>query len=177
MRDINLDIVDKYYLIREVEEQIIGLLDKKRGPSNNNQIDIQVEMWKKLLNILVSYDDHSNKKHRYVFDVNSIGEVNDGSHSFDELYWHRMMLFAVICNSHKDKAWKSRLHHDGTMYDDYFIVGIETPEGQYTYHYHIDWWDKFDVQQRLRAPEYDGHTPEDIIRLFSLIEDKKEEDE
>ena len=176
MKDIKLDILDKYYLIRHVEEQIMYLIDKKRGPSNNDKIDVQVEMFKKLLNILLTYDDNNNKKHRYVFDVDSIGEVNDGSHSFDDLYWHRMMLFAVICNSHKDKAWKSKLHHDGTMYDDYFIVGIETPEGQYTYHYHIDWWDKFDVQQRLRAPEYDGHTPEDIDRLFSLIEEKNEDE-
>ena len=171
MRDVNLDILEKYYLIREVEEQILGLLDKKRGPSNNDKIDIQVAMWKKLLNILYDYET-SNKKHKFVFEADSIGEVSDGSHSFDELYWHRMMLFAVICNKYRDRAWKSRL----TMYKDYFIVGIQTPEGQFSYHCHLDWWDKFDVPHHLRAPEYDGHTSEDIIRLFSLLEDKKEDE-
>jgi len=33
-----------------------------------------------------------------------------------------------------DRSWKSFKHADGTMYDGMFIAGIETPEGQYTYH-------------------------------------------
>ena len=50
-----------------------------------------------------------------------------------------------------------------------FIVGIDTPEGQFTYHYHIDNWDLFDVLELPNAPEYDGHTPGDVTRLYSLI--------
>lgn len=96
------------------------------------------------------------------------GEISDGSHTFSELYYHRMILFSVICNTHKDKAWKSLLHHDGTMYDDYFIVGINTPKGQYSYHYHVDHWFKFDVEVLKKAPEWDGHQPKDITRLLSL---------
>ena len=68
-----------------------------------------------------------------------IQEVTDGYHSFDELYYHRMILFSLICNQNKDKSWKSKLHYDKTMFDNYFIVGIETPEGQYTYHYHMQY--------------------------------------
>lgn len=71
------------------------------------------------------------------------GLINDGSHSFNELYYHRMILFAVVCNKNKANAWKSKKHADGSMYDNYFIVGIETPEGQYSYHYHIDNWNFF----------------------------------
>lgn len=96
------------------------------------------------------------------------GELSDGSHTFDELYYHRMILFAVICNQNKDKAWKSMLHHDGTMYDDYFIVGIETPKGQFSYHYHVDHWFKFSVPTLNKAPEWDGHTASDVIRLLSI---------
>lgn len=95
--------------------------------------------------------------------------TSDGYHTFDELYYHRMMLFAVVCNTYSDSAWKSKLHHDDTMYDNYFIVGVETPEGQYTYHYHINQWDMFDVTVLDRAPEWDGHKPEDITRLLSLL--------
>lgn len=175
MKDVNLDVFDKVYLIREIENKILRLIEEKRGPSNNTKIDIQVEIWKRLLDI-VKNQENTKKKHKYVFDVDSIGEVNDGSHSFDELYWHRMILFSVICNKYKDKAWKSKLHHDGKMHDNYFIVGIQTPEGQFTYHYHIDWWDKFDVPHYLRAPEFDGHTSEDVVRLLSLLEDKKEDE-
>lgn len=97
------------------------------------------------------------------------GNVTDGYHTFNELYYHRMVLFSVICNTYKDKAWKSWLHHDGTMYDDYFIVGIDTPEGQYSYHYHKDEWDMFKVKELDKAPVWDGHEPKDITRLTSLV--------
>ena len=70
------------------------------------------------------------------------GDTSDGYHTFDELYDHRAKLFSVIVRDHREIAWKSRLHHDGTMYDGMFIVGVETPEGQATYHYDVDpYWD------------------------------------
>ena len=98
------------------------------------------------------------------------GNTSDGYHTFDELYYHRMILFSVICNQNKDKAWKSKLHDDGTMYDYYFIVGIETEEGSYTYHYHMENWDYFNVKELPTAPKWDGHKPEDITRLISLAD-------
>ncbi len=97
------------------------------------------------------------------------GLISDGYHTFNELYYHRMMLFAVICNTYNDKAWKSKLHDDDTMYDNYFIVGVTTPEGDYTYHYHLDYWDTFNVKELEKAPKWDGHKPSDITRLLSLI--------
>jgi hypothetical protein len=106
---------------------------------------------------------------KFEFDVERIGLINDGSHTFDELYYHRMMLFSIICNQNKDRAWKSWKHDDNTMFDDYFIVGIETPEGNYTYHYHKDYWDLFKVKEFAFSPPYDGHKPEDITRLLSLL--------
>ncbi|GIN67086.1 hypothetical protein FKN04_13020 [Bacillus glycinifermentans] len=106
---------------------------------------------------------------KFEFDVERKGLISDGYHTFDELYYHRMILFSVICNTYKDKAWKSWKHDDGTMFDDYFIVGIETTHGHYTYHYHKDYWELFDVKKLEFAPKWDGHKPEDIDRLFSLI--------
>ena len=97
-------------------------------------------------------------------------EVSDGYHTFEELYHHRMILFSVICNQNKKISWKSMLHDDGTMYDDYFIVGINTKEGQYTYHYHVNNWKYFNVKELRNAPLYDGHTPNDIDRLLTIIE-------
>lgn len=104
----------------------------------------------------------------YTFEVESKGQISDGSHSFNDLYHHRMILFSVICNNNKQIAWKSWKHHDGTMYDDYFIVGVTTKEGDYTYHYHKDDWDRFNVKEIPLAPEWDGHKPEDITRLLSI---------
>ena len=108
---------------------------------------------------------------KFEFDAESIGQVSDGYHTFNELYSHRMALFAVICNTYKEKAWKSWKHHDGTMYDDFFIVGISTPKGDYTYHYHKDNWGVFKVKEIPNAPEWDGHKPSDIHRLFDLVEE------
>ena len=97
------------------------------------------------------------------------GSTSDGYHTFDELYEHRTVLFSVICNSHIDLAWKSRHHHDGTMFDDMFIVGIKTPAGPCTYHCENRYWDLFRVPELERAPEFDGHTPEDVlVRIQSL---------
>ena len=100
--------------------------------------------------------------------TNINGSTSDGYHTFDELYYHRMVLFSVICNTYKDISWKSKLHQDGTMFDDYFIVGIFTDQGEYTYHYHMDDWDKFKVKELPNAPKWDGHMPKDITRLLSL---------
>ena len=98
------------------------------------------------------------------------GDTSDGYHTFNELYDHRAKLFSVIVRCFKDRAWKSKLHHDGTMYEGMFIVGIETPQGQATYHYDTDpYWNVFDCKELARAPEWDGHTPEQAIsRIASL---------
>lgn len=102
------------------------------------------------------------------------GNTSDGYHTFNELYHHRMVLFSIICNQNKERAWKSMKHHDGTMYDNYFIVGISTPEGDYTYHYDIRNWNYFDVKELPFAPEWDEHKPDDITRLFALLADTAE---
>ena len=98
------------------------------------------------------------------------GNTSDGYHTFNELYHHRAVLFSVICNDRPEVAWKSKRHHDGTMYDGMFIVGIDTPEGQATYHYDIDpYWDMFHVKELELAPEWDGHTPGEAIRRIGTL--------
>ena len=105
-------------------------------------------------------------------DVPSItGETSDGYHTFNELYHHRAVLFSVIVKAFPDHAWKSRKHHDGTMYDGMFIVGIETPDGQATYHYDIEpYWDMFECKELEYAPEWDGHTPAQAIARIGKLE-------
>ena len=97
------------------------------------------------------------------------GDFSDGYHTFNELYEHRTALFATLCRLLPERAWKSCFHSDGTMFDDMFIAGIETPEGTYSYHCENKYWAMFDgVPELTRAPEWDGHEPEDYERLFSL---------
>lgn len=103
------------------------------------------------------------------------GSTSDGYHTFNELYHHRAVLFSVIVAKFADRAWKSKLHADGTMYEGMFIVGIKTPDGQATYHYDVEpYWHLFRCKEVDRAPEWDGHTPgqaiERIGKLVDLID-------
>lgn len=100
-----------------------------------------------------------------------LGNYSDGYHTFNELYHHRAVLFSVICNQNPLSAWKAKKHHDGTMYYGMFIVGINTPEGQATYHYDINpYWEMFNVPEAEFAPEWDGHTPDEAIRRIGLLD-------
>lgn len=102
----------------------------------------------------------------------SFKDFSDGHHTFGELYHHRAILSSVVFNMFKAVAWKSKKHDDeenNPMFDDMFIVGIQTSEGQATYHYHLDYWDLFDVVELEHAPKWDGHTPDEAIsRIASL---------
>jgi hypothetical protein len=119
-------------------------------------------------------EDKTEKINEYIDIQKRIGNISasnisDGYHTFGELYEHRAKLFAVICNLNKHLAWKSERHYDGSMFEDMFIVGIDTPEGQYSYHYNTSrCWGLFDVKILANAPKWDGHLPSDIDRLFSL---------
>lgn len=115
---------------------------------------------------------------RYIIDAPAVdaepvitGETSDGYHTFNELYHHRAVLFSVIVKAFPERAWKARQHHDGTMYSGMFIVGIDTPEGQASYHYDIDpYWDMFECRELERAPEWDRHTPAQAIERIRKLE-------
>lgn len=102
------------------------------------------------------------------------GNTSDGYHTFNELYHHRAVLFSVIVENFAARAWKSKLHADGTMYEGMFIVGIETPDGQATYHYDVEpYWNLFRCKEVDRAPEWDGHTPDQAIERIGKLVDCK----
>lgn len=110
--------------------------------------------------------------------VTDIGELSDGFHTFNGLYEQRLILFAALVKAYKDKAWKSYRHEDGELCfgGGWFIVGIDTPEGSYTYHYENKYWDMFDCLDLPRAKHWDGHTEEDAeTRLMSLCPDRENE--
>ena len=108
--------------------------------------------------------------------VNEIGEVSDGYHTFNGLYEQRMILFAALVKAYKGKAWKSYRHENGEYCfgGGWFIVGIDTPEGSYTYHYENKYWDMFDCVDLPRGKHWDGHTEADAeTRLMSLEPERK----
>ncbi len=103
-------------------------------------------------------------------EINDIGEISDGYHTFNSLYHQRLILFAALVNAYPGKSWKSRRHSDGKVPfgGGWFIVGTSTPEGNYTYHYEDKYWGLFHCQEIEKAPEWDGHTDKDVERLLSL---------
>lgn len=117
----------------------------------------------------------------YVSDGNYLPEftircsdISDGYHTMDELYDHRMMLFVALLNNVKKVCYvfKSKLHHDGTMFEGgWFIAGIMQKDMCYiSYHLKLDpYWNLLDCFEMDRAPEWDGHTSNDVLeRLKSL---------
>ena len=120
----------------------------------SNTMDYKYGSW------IISDEDMEN-----IFNIPN-GEITDGDHSFNELYTHRMILFSIICNNNP-YAWKSWKHADGTMYDDYFIVGIGDENGFFSYHYHKDYWNMFNVWERDFAPKWS----EDVdVKIEGLVE-------
>ncbi len=102
--------------------------------------------------------------------------ISDGAHTFGDLYYQRMVLTSVIAKSlvtsdkPHGKVFRSKLHADGTMFKDYFIVVFKTVEGNFSYHYHMDNWNNFYfVKEIPKAPEYDGHTDVDVSRLLTMF--------
>lgn len=119
--------------------------------------------------------DNSHGNHTAI--AGEVGETSDGYHTFNELYEHRHALFIALCRNRKayvgfpSDVWRSRHHADGTMFPGWFVMGIgEAPGQQLTYHLPERLWEETHfAAKRPRAPEWDGHTPADVVtRLLAL---------
>ena len=101
--------------------------------------------------------------------------ISDGSHTFGDLYYQRMVLTSVIAKAvvstkNLGSVRRSKLHDDGSMFKDYFIVYFNTPDGNFSYHYHMDNWDNFwFVPEVDKAVKWDGHSDVDVNRLLSVF--------
>lgn len=106
-------------------------------------------------------------------------ECSDGYHTFSELYEHRITLFIALCrqltihsdNNDQNMPWKSKLHSDGSSFEGWFIMGIGIKkDSQITYHLPMSKWEETQFAQELeKAPEWDGHTPEDVLKRISIL--------
>ena len=80
------------------------------------------------------------------------------------------LLFIALAVNHPEIAWKSRRGHDGEKCDRMFIAGLSLPQGQITYHLPDRLWDLCQVRELTQAPQWDGHTSQDVIdRLMEWI--------
>ena len=106
--------------------------------------------------------------------------ISDGYHTFDELYDHRVTLYIALCkqinhqpynDADKFEVWRSKKHSDGTHYDGWFILGIGKEKGhQITYHIPNERWEETNFVDILEtAPEFDGHTSQDVLNRIKLL--------
>ena len=100
------------------------------------------------------------------------GEVSDGYHTFNELYAHRYALFCALAkmsrlDSDRLYCWKSAKHwiEDKleSVWDGWFLAGIEIDGQMITYHLPLEYWGFFDGIERKTPPPHDGHTSQDVL--------------
>ena len=109
------------------------------------------------------------------------GKISDGYHTFDELYEHRIVLFIALCKAlwidpqyqtgQKSHVWRSLKHSDGSSFNGWFVMGIGKERGeQITYHLPMSKWEETEFAPTLDfAPNFDGHTPEDVLKRLSAL--------
>lgn len=101
-----------------------------------------------------------------------VEKMSDGYHTFADLYEQRLILSAALAKNNPH-AWKSRRHEDGSVPfgGGWFIMGFDTDEGCYTYHYELKDWDLFQCKELDKGKPWDGHTSKDVRRLLSIPAD------
>lgn len=113
----------------------------------------------------------------------SVGELSDGTHTFNELYDFRMIYNALLFNEwylrdvfeYRYQVHKSWKHEDGQYCfgsnKEWFIVSAMLPTGLISNHYPAKYWDLFQIPEYEKALFlYDGHTSQDVFnRLKDLI--------
>lgn len=100
--------------------------------------------------------------------------VSDGYHTFYELYEHRIVLYMALAKSKEftNNVWMSKAHSDGSIWDGWFILGINEAHGeQITYHLPMSKWDECAIFafEREKAPNWDGHTSDDVLDRISKL--------
>ncbi len=98
-----------------------------------------------------------------------VEKMSDGFHTFADLYEQRLILSAALAKNNPH-AWKSKRHEDGSVPfgGGWFIMGFDTDEGSYTYHYEMKDWGLFQCKELDKGKPWDGHTSRDVRRLLSI---------
>ena len=149
-------------LIAEIE-RLYGIA---RNASYNGEVEGEMTAYDKILSFITSLQQEQD-----------MGEVSDGYHTFNELYYYRMLYNAAFSNL-LPKEWvhKSKRHHTGEecFGGGWFIVMANLPTGQISNHYEMKDWDLFKVPEKEIADEWDGHTPQEAAkRLYEYLQQEQ----
>lgn len=145
------------YLERQVAMTMQVVPKRYRKFQTNNLDDAYEQGW---------VDALDNLKNLPAVDVE---KISDGYHTFSDLYEQRLILSAALAKNNP-YAWKSKRHEDGSVPfgGGWFIMGFDTEEGCYTYHYELKDWDLFQCKELDKGKPWDGHTSKDVRRLLSI---------
>lgn len=101
-----------------------------------------------------------------------VEKISDGYHTFADLYEQRLILSAALAKNNPH-AWKSKRHEDGSVPfgGGWFIMGFDTDEGCYTYHYELKDWDLFQCKELDKGKPWDGHTLFTLKEVKSFLQD------
>lgn len=152
----------------ELETRIENMLDFFTQPGEKYLKDLQ--------NDLVDLIKRETDKAKQI-----TGETSDGYHTFNELYEYRLAYNAALFNEWalqgKYEVHKSKKHSDGDPCFDgtYFIVVAQLPTGQISNHYKLKYWDEFNLPERAKAAEYDGHTPKEALDRLAQLKQQQGE--
>lgn len=141
------------------KEAVLALV--KPDASDNEKAAITIATAKKLIRSIIQRAPAVN-----------VEKMSDGYHTFADLYEQRLILSAALAKNNP-YAWKSKRHEDGSVPfgGGWFIMGFDTDEGCYTYHYELKDWDLFQCKELDKGKPWDGHTSKDVRRLLSIPAD------
>ena len=172
----NMKYVDTELLKAEIKGKIAEI-EKDPAPVDRETILLQmckINAFREVLSVI-----NRLKKDSLQQEQTDMGEVSDGYHTFNELYYYRMLYNAAFFNL-LPKAWvhKSKRHHTGEecFGGGWFIVMANLPTGQISNHYELKDWDLFKIPEKEFADEWDGHTPQEAAeRLHKYLQQKQPE--
>ena len=55
------------------------------------------------------------------------------------------------------------------MFEGCFIIGINTPTGEATYHIKLKYWEMFNIQEIEHAPKYDGYSSDEVLKRLQTL--------
>ena len=165
----------KYIAIELIKKEIESL--KEKLPDSHNLLTLeQLEFARGQQFEISEFEEFIDITEQ---EENDMGQVSDGYHTFNELYYYRMLYNAAFFNLlPKDWVVKSKKHHTGEecFGGGWFVVQANLPTGQISNHYELKYWDLFDIPEKEFADELDGHTPQEAAeRLFKYIQRKDDD--
>ena len=104
---------------------------------------------------------------------NSVKQVSDVYHTFEDLYKRELVLFRLISSLCPKLCFKTLKHYDeenDPMFDGDFMVGIYTTVGPASYHFKLKYLDAFShLEFQEHGPRYEGYTEEEKNEKINYI--------